>query len=567
MRIEREKVKKNMKDEIQSIFDEFETDEETGEVIIPRAPVGVVPDMENMDVVSAVMADAAQAAEEIAAAKESTVPEESTETEGTEAAEEETAEGESKASEEGEAAKETEAAEDGTAVEESAASGESIAAQESAVTEEGVAVVSDGELPVLSFDFNFEEELANIDTAQETEEDTILQNIDEALAAQMSASFGAVQEAQISKDEVPKKEAKKKNIWTRIPLWCRVIMISLCSLCLVCGLLIGTKPGRKVIFRLVAEYLDKRVTRPAEELTPPAQPTQAPDNPGPTQSVQNPNVTPQATVTPTVEPRHEEYCYNILLIGEEALEYFGGSRSDTMILISVNSKEKKIHMTSLMRDMYVQIPGYADDKLNAAYSRGGVSLLIDTIELNFQVKIDGYVKVGFDNFEWIVDRLGGVEITLTAEEAQYLRTTRYITNPAYRNVVAGTQLMNGNQVLGYCRVRYVPTANGTHSDFGRTERQRLVLTKIFNKYKESSIFSLLSILNDCLPMVTTDISKSDMQDLLETVVDNRILTMDTMRIPISGTYEDVYVGESQVLQVKLAKNIEALYEFIFGPEE
>ncbi|MCH5273378.1 MAG: LCP family protein [Lachnospiraceae bacterium] len=556
-----------MKDEIQSIFDEFETDEETGEVIIPRAPVGVVPDMENMDVVSAVMADAAQAAEEIAAAKESTVPEESTETEGTEAAEEETAEGESKASEEGEAAKETEAAEDGTAVEESAASGESIAAQESAVTEEGVAVVSDGELPVLSFDFNFEEELANIDTAQETEEDTILQNIDEALAAQMSASFGAVQEAQISKDEVPKKEAKKKNIWTRIPLWCRVIMISLCSLCLVCGLLIGTKPGRKVIFRLVAEYLDKRVTRPAEELTPPAQPTQAPDNPGPTQSVQNPNVTPQATVTPTVEPRHEEYCYNILLIGEEALEYFGGSRSDTMILISVNSKEKKIHMTSLMRDMYVQIPGYADDKLNAAYSRGGVSLLIDTIELNFQVKIDGYVKVGFDNFEWIVDRLGGVEITLTAEEAQYLRTTRYITNPAYRNVVAGTQLMNGNQVLGYCRVRYVPTANGTHSDFGRTERQRLVLTKIFNKYKESSIFSLLSILNDCLPMVTTDISKSDMQDLLETVVDNRILTMDTMRIPISGTYEDVYVGESQVLQVKLAKNIEALYEFIFGPEE
>ncbi len=493
-----------MKEEGQSIFDEFETDEETGEVMIPRATVGVAPDLDE--------ASSAPAVEE-------------------------------KASEEGAAGQET-----------------------------------DEELPVLQFDFDFgEEEFAA--PSQASEEDMVLQGIDEALAAQMAASLGPeepvqdVQNGKKKKEPKNKKEAKgktepkkKKNLWTRIPLWCRITMISVCSLCLVCGLLIGTKPGRKIIYGLIAEYIDRNVVR--EDITPYPQPTLTPELPQPTGSVDNP-LTPGATEgpTPTVKPRKEDYCYNILLIGEEALEYFGGSRSDTMIIFSINSKEKKMHMTSLMRDMYVQIPGYADNKLNAAYSFGGTKLLIETIELNFQVKIDGYVKVGFDDFEWIIDRLGGVELTLTAEEAEYLRTTRYITNPAYRNVVAGTQRMNGNQVLGYCRVRYVPTANGTHSDFGRTERQRLVLSKLFEQYKDSNIFTLLSIMNDCLPRVRTDVSKADMQELLQTVVENRMLSLDTLRIPVAGTFEDVFVGKSEVIQVKWPKNIEVLHGFIFGTEE
>lgn len=486
-----------MKDEVQSIFDEFETNEETGEVIIPPATVGVAPDIDvDADTVSAAPAAAEQETEESAAAE-----------------------------------------------------------------------VSDGELPVLDFDFSFgEEEFA--DAAQAVDEDTVLQGIDEALAAQMAVSLGSEEEAQKEEGGKNGKEPKKKKtIWTKIPLWCRITMISVLSLCLVCGLLIGTEPGRNLIYGLVAKYIDWKVNRP-DEITPYPQATLTPEPLQPTGTAQNP-LTPGVTEepTPTVEPRKEDYCYNILLIGEEALEYFGGSRSDTMIILSVNSREKKLHMTSLMRDMYVQIPGYSDNKLNAAYSFGGARLLIDTIELNFQVKIDGYVKVGFDNFEWIIDRLGGVEITLTAEEAEYLRTTRYITNPAYRGVVAGTQLMNGNQVLGYCRVRYVPTANGTHSDFGRTERQRLVLMKIFNKYKDSNIFTLVGILNDCLPKVTTDISKDDMQDLLRTVVENRMLSLDTLRLPVAGTYEDVYVGQSEVIQVKWPKNIEVLHEFIFGAGE
>lgn len=475
-----------MSDEKKSMFDGFETDEITGEVIIPRATVGVAADGKN--------------------------------------------------------------------------AGESAASVE-ATAETYIAASDEEQLPELHFDFDFGEE-EFVDTDETADEDMILQSIDDALAAQMAATLGSAEE-EPKKEKAPKK---KKGLWRRIPMWCRVAMITIATLCLALVFLVGTKPGRKLIYGMVAGYIDEGVTRP-EELSPapitgivenitpePTQPAEDEENPA--------NPTP--TQIPMVEPRHEEYVYNVLLIGVEALPQFGGERSDSMILVSINSRDKKIYMTSLMRDMYVQIPGYSNEKLNAAFAHGGPELLVDTVEQNLQVKIDGYVKVGFDSFEWIIDRLGGVEITLTAEEAAYLRRTNYISNPAYRTVVAGTQVLNGNQALGYCRVRYVPTINGTQNDFGRTERQRTVLTKLFNKYKDTNIFTLLSVLNDCLPRVITNISKADIQELMETVVENRIMSLENFRIPVSGSFEDARIGNELVIVVKWAKNIEELHTKIFG---
>lgn len=485
-----------MKEEVHSLFDGFETDEETGEVLVPQA-----------------------LAEELS--ERSRKPEE----------------------------------EAAVCTEENAESG---------TEEKTEQEMPEEELPELQFDFDFgEEEFVTVGETEE-DEDSILKSIDDALAAQMAATLGPVEASEKEAEE----KKKKKNVWQRIPLWCRIPMIILLSLCLILGLLVGTKPGKKIVYKIVTEYLYHRMNIVELTPTPEAPLTPATATPEPTRSPEQQGVTPTVTPVPTVEPRSEEYCYNVLLIGVEALPQLGsGERSDTMILISINSRDKKIHMTSLMRDMYVQIPGRADDKLNSAYANGGAQLLIDTIELNLQVKIDGYVTVGFDSFEWIVDRLGGVEITLTAEEAAYLRRTDYISNPAYRNVVAGTQRMNGNQVLGYCRVRYVPTANGTLYDYGRTERQRSVLTKIFERYKDSNVFTMLGILNDCLPQVTTNISQKTMQDMLEMVVEERILSLDTMRIPVSGSFSDATVNGSQVLAVQWSKNIKALQEFIFGTEE
>lgn len=472
-----------MSEEKKSMFDGFETDEVTGEVIIPRATVGVAEEP----------------------------------------------------------------------VKDSVAEGDTFSSGAEYIPIED-------ELPKLNFDFEFGEEEFAV-PEEVTDEDTILQSIDEALAEQMAVTLGPLEEEK-KEETVP----KKKGVWSRIPKWCRVTMISVASVAVLLCLLIGTKTGRSFVIGMLVGYVDDNIGR-EDDITP-APVTGEPNNevPLPTQSVEDneqPGSQGQLTV-PTIEPRQEDYVYNILLIGIEALPQFGGERSDTMIIISVNSKDKKIYMTSLMRDMYVQIPGYSDNRLNSAYGSGGPQLLIDTIEQNFEVKIDGYVKVGFDSFEWIVDKLGGIEVTLTAEEAAYLNRTNYISKPEYRNVVAGTQLLNGNQVLGYCRVRYVPTANGTGSDFGRTERQRSMLTKLFNKYKDTGILKLVSILNDCLPQVVTNISKKDMQELLESVVENRILSLESYRLPVSGGFTEERIGGKDVLIVDKTKNKEALHTKIFG---
>lgn len=266
--------------------------------------------------------------------------------------------------------------------------------------------------------------------------------------------------------------------------------------------------------------------------------------------------------------RTDQDVINILLVGEEAInDGSSRGRTDSMMIATINVKQKALKLTSIMRDLYVAIPGYSDNKLNAAYHNGGMPLLKQTIEENFDIELDGSVLVDFSGFEEIIDRLGGVEITLTANEASYLNRTNYISNPSYRNVRAGTQTLNGNQALGYSRIRYVKTET-ERDDFGRTSRQRTVLNAIFEKYKSKSLTELVTILYDILPLVTTDIDKSTIMDYLTTVVSLGTTELETMRIPVDNAYSNSSVrGMSVLLPNSLQDNIDALHAFIFGAEE
>lgn len=265
--------------------------------------------------------------------------------------------------------------------------------------------------------------------------------------------------------------------------------------------------------------------------------------------------------------RHEDYCINILLLGEEAIgNYASRGRTDMIVIATMNTEEKTLKMTSLMRDTLVQIPGYKDNKLNSVYEKGGIELLYDTIELNYDIHIDGCALVGFDSFEEIIDILGGIEITLTESEARYLRNTNYISNPANRTVVAGTQTLNGNQALGYSRVRYRATASGQNNDYGRTERHRTVLNAIFNKCKNQSKVELLSLMTKILPYVTTDITSSQFEQLLNIFFEIGFNgDIEQLRIPANGTFTDnVKVRGMDVLIPDIAANTEILHTFIFG---
>lgn len=258
---------------------------------------------------------------------------------------------------------------------------------------------------------------------------------------------------------------------------------------------------------------------------------------------------------------------NILLIGEESMDTSRG-RSDVMILATINQEQKSLKLTSFMRDIYVQIPGYRNNKLNASYSLGGGPLLCETLALNFNVEIDGYVRVNFNSFESIIDKVGGVEIDLTEAEAKYLNTTNYISNPSYRNVVPGTQTLNGNQALGYSRIRYRKGINGERDDYGRTARQRIVINAIFNKYKSKNIVELATLANDLLPDVTTNITKTDILSYLTAAVSLGTTELETFRIPVDNghTSEDVLIGSryANVLITDMPLNSQELSNFIYG---
>lgn len=272
----------------------------------------------------------------------------------------------------------------------------------------------------------------------------------------------------------------------------------------------------------------------------------------------------QATLTPQMfDDSIEQQVVNILLIGEEAMSDDIG-RSDSMMVATLNTVEKSIKLTSFMRDMYVTIPGYANNKLNAAYHNGGGVLLAETIEQNFGIEIDGYVRVDFNAFEDIVNKLKGVDIELTSDEAHYLNTTNYISNPAYRNVTAGWNTLNGNQALGYCRVRYKSASNGEANDFGRTYRQRTVLKAIFDKYKSQNVVSMISIATDLLSYVTTNLSKADIISYISTFASFGTLELETFRVPLDNTYSGEKVNGKAVLVVDFDTNKTALRNFIYA---
>ena len=114
---------------------------------------------------------------------------------------------------------------------------------------------------------------------------------------------------------------------------------------------------------------------------------------------------------------HDDQVMNILLLGVDDYQANDVGRSDSMLLVSIDKRHQKIKVTSFMRDMYLSIPGYANNRINVAYSLGGAPLLVKTIEKNFGVDIDKYVIIDFEAFPSIIEALGGIEVTLSEGEA------------------------------------------------------------------------------------------------------------------------------------------------------
>jgi LCP family protein required for cell wall assembly len=254
---------------------------------------------------------------------------------------------------------------------------------------------------------------------------------------------------------------------------------------------------------------------------------------------------------------------NILLIGQDRREGEERQRSDSMILCSINTKTKKIVLTSFMRDLYVQIPGYSNNRINSVYMFGGMKLLDKVIENNFGIKIDGNVEVDFDGFINALTVVGNLDVALTAEEAWYLNGGNWSdqgTDSTGWNLQEGVNALTPDQALAYTRIRYI--GNG---DWERTERQRRIVTAAFDKMMNTgNVATMLKLAREVMPYFTTDMTSADILSYIKTIAVNRITHISGERIPAEGYYKAETVDGMDVLIPDLAVNSQLLQSYIYG---
>jgi LCP family protein required for cell wall assembly len=267
------------------------------------------------------------------------------------------------------------------------------------------------------------------------------------------------------------------------------------------------------------------------------------------------------------EPFKEAGVKNILLIGNDSRNADEGGRSDAMILVSISSRTNSIHLTSLLRDIYVDIPGHDGNRLNAAYAYGGPELLMETLEENFDIEVNRYMLVNFQAFANLVDAVGGVDLELSNEEVQYVNGylveynqlegraegTDYLDSS-----LSGKIHLNGPQALAYCRNRYIG------SDFARTERQRKVVAAAVKNAPFALVTNGSELIEGVMSNITTNLTKNELSGLMMQAPMMITYDMVSGSIPLEGTYSNANIRGMAVLEVDFEANKQYIREEIYG---
>ena len=261
-----------------------------------------------------------------------------------------------------------------------------------------------------------------------------------------------------------------------------------------------------------------------------------------------------------VEKNLEEYR-NILLLGLDAREdTFTGSRSDCIILVTINNRTKDVKLTSIYRDSYLDINNYGLDKITHAYAFGGASLTMSSLNKNLDLNIKEFATVNFDSVVSVVDAVGGIPMEITSQEVKYINNyINGVNSQMGRNSAsipsAGTYTLDGVQALAYSRIRY--TSGG---DYKRTERMRDVLTAVFTKAKTKNISELNSLLDILLPHVYTNINKDEIISLLPQIFSYNVTDSIGWPYEVRGITLDRWYG----VPVTLEENVQKLHTDVFG---
>ncbi|HWR23950.1 MAG TPA: LCP family protein [Feifaniaceae bacterium] len=383
------------------------------------------------------------------------------------------------------------------------------------------------------------------------------------------------------KSASPKKEKKKRGVLFKVLLGA--------------GLLLG---GAVIAALLLGGTLFLRLSRPGntvfaeEDGGTPAPTVIAAPTPAPAPAVTpEPGATPSPTPIPTPQPLHDLYPQtfltdaqkaavgaqnanteytNILLVGVDRRGTRGDSNADVIMIASVDRRNGRLKLTSLLRDLYVPIEGYEPARINSAAAKGGIPLLMRTVNSALQTDLKNYVLVDFSMFEDIVDKLGGVTVRMSAAEISAANDNIAGLNKQ-KNVPylwdgfifaePGNVRLTGKQALGYARIRHLD------SDFVRTNRQFKVLTAIFAKFRSKDVAKQYALLYDLMPMVETDLTPAQILDIAAAA-----LSMDTrgllhMAVPQEGYYKSARVGGSSVLVMDMPMHAWLVHRFIYTSAE
>lgn len=265
----------------------------------------------------------------------------------------------------------------------------------------------------------------------------------------------------------------------------------------------------------------------------------------------------------------DDDIYNVLLIGVDRRDKSWNGNSDAMILVSINKKENKVSMVSLMRDTYVDIPGVGYRKLNAAYAYGAGPLLCETVTNTFNIKVDRYAAVDFFDLIDIINVIGGVDLEISAKEAEV--ANGYILDMCNLMNVDGTEHLipseggmihcDGVQAVGFSRNRYVG-----NSDFERTERQRYVLSQLMAEVKRMSVAQMTEKMQAILEFVTMNIPESEIWSMVTELPELLEYDFTMSRVPYDNMYETIWVDNQDNLVPDWDQTLTLLHEEIYGTE-
>lgn len=272
--------------------------------------------------------------------------------------------------------------------------------------------------------------------------------------------------------------------------------------------------------------------------------------------------------TKQLKKEQKKGCRNIALFGVDARdgELGKGTRSDTIMIASIDQDTQEIKLVSVFRDTYLNLGNDSYNKCNTAYARGGPEQAINMLNRNLDLAITDYVTIGFSGLIDAVDALGGVEMEVTDSEITHLNNYQLCMaeelNVDYTPVTqSGRQLLNGMQATAYCRIRYTKG-----DDFRRAERQRAVLSAMMEKARDASLPELTNMVNAVLPQVETSLDANEILSVLGSVAGYRVTASDGF--PFEGARVGVNVGSkgSCVIPMDLEENVRQLHQVLYPAE-